>query len=141
MSAAAVLLPVFVAIGLTFLLGIRLGIARRGALMRGEVRMSDIALGRKPWPDRVEQIENAYENQFELPAAFYVVVAFAMITSAADRAFVVLEWLFVGSRLAHAFVHTTSNHVPTRFRLFALGAVTLLVMWVLFALRILAGAI
>ncbi len=140
MTSAAILLPVFVQVGLAFYLGFRLGLARRGAVMRGDVRLADIALGRKPWPDHIEQLGNAYDNQFQLPVAFYALVAFAMITSKADVAFVALGWLFVASRIAHAFVHTTSNHVPTRFRWFASGVVIMLVMWVWFALRLLAGA-
>jgi hypothetical protein len=141
LSPAAILLPVFVQIGLTFFLGFRLALARRSAVLSGDVRLSDIALGQKPWPARVQQIANAYQNQFELPVAFFALVAFTMITSKADLAFVVLEWMFVGSRIGHAFVHTTSNHVPTRFRIFLLGSLVLLVMWVMFAIRILVGAI
>lgn len=140
MSTAAVLLPVFVQVGLTFFLGFRLALLRRSAVLGGDVRLKDIALGRNPWPDRIEQVGKAYQNQLELPVAFYVLVAFAMITSKADLTFAALEWVFGGSRIAHAFVHTTSNHVPTRFRLFVLGAVVLLLMWMMFAARILLGA-
>jgi hypothetical protein len=139
MSSAAILLPVFVQVGLTFYLGFRLAILHRSAVLRGDVRLKEIALGRNPWPDHIEQNGNAYKNQFELPVAFYALVAFAMITRTADLPFVGLEWLLVGSRVAHAVVHTTSNHVPTRFRLFVPGAVVLLVMWTLFVIRILAG--
>jgi hypothetical protein len=139
MSPSAILLPVFVQVWMTFYLGFRLGFARRGAIQRGDMRLADMALGQKPWPDRIQKIGNAYENQFELPVAFYTLVAFAMITSKADFAFVVLAWVFVGSRIAHMVVHTTSNHVPTRFRLFLASGVILLVMWIMFALRILAG--
>jgi hypothetical protein len=140
MPPAAILLPVFVQVGLTLFLGFRLALARRGAVMRGDVRVSDIALGRKPWPDRVQQLGNSFESQFEVPTLFYALVAFAMITGTAALAFVVLAWAFVASRFAHAFVHTTSNHLRTRFRFFALGGAILLVMWVIFAVRILVGA-
>ena len=51
--------------------------------------------------------------------------------------FVVMAWIFVLSRLAHAYIHTTSNHVPTRFRAFAVGMLVLLLMWIIFAVRIL----
>ncbi len=52
--------------------------------------------------------------------------------------FVVLSWIFVLSRLVHAFIHTTSNRVSRRFFAFTVGTLTLLIMWVIFALRILA---
>ena len=50
-----------------------------------------------------------------------------------------LAWLFVLARIAHAYVHTTSNHVPTRFNVFAVGVFVLLVMWVYFAFKILTA--
>ena len=43
---------------------------------------------------------------------------------------------FVALRLAHAFVHTTSNYVPTRFNIFAAGFMVLLAMWADFAYRV-----
>jgi hypothetical protein len=43
------------------------------------------------------------------------------------------------ARLAHAYIHTTSNHVPTRFRVFALGVLVLLIMWIYFAFKILTA--
>ena len=44
-----------------------------------------------------------------------------------------MAWLFVLARIAHAYVHTTSNHVPTRFNVFAVGMLVLLSMWIIFA--------
>jgi len=52
-------------------------------------------------------------------------------------AYVVMAWLFVLLRVAHAYVHTTSNYVPTRFRIFAASVFVLLIMWIIFAVRIL----
>jgi hypothetical protein len=51
--------------------------------------------------------------------------------------FVALAWLFVVSRLVHAYIHLTSNHVGRRFAAFAASALVLLIMWVIFAVRIL----
>ena len=62
-----------------------------------------------------------------------MLVILAWITKQADLLFVVMAWIFVLLRLAHAYVHTTSNHVPTRFKVFAVGMLVLLVMWIIFA--------
>ena len=70
---------------------------------------------------------------------FYVLVALALFTRKADLLFVVLAWVFVVLRVAHAWVHVTSNHVPTRFRWYAAGFVVLLAMWVVFSVQILLG--
>jgi len=139
MSIQAVLLPLFAQIALTFALMFWMGSVRVAAIARGETRIRDIALGQQAWPERPTQIANCFHNQFQLPVLFYVLVALALFTRKADLVFVVLSWLFVLLRLAHAYVHVTSNHVPTRFRWYLAGAAVLLLMWIMFAVRILLG--
>lgn len=136
MSVAMILLPLFVEVGLTFLLLFRLGALRVGAVNRGETG-DDIAVDGSAYPLPCRKSANAFANQFELPVLFYVLTLLALATRKADFVFVVLAWVFVLSRIAHAYVHTTSNTLRTRFGVFAVGAVVLLVMWVLFALSIL----
>src|SRR5436190_10977350 len=129
MTIQMVLLPVFVQVALTFGLLFWMASARTGSVRRGETKIRDIALGQTAWPDRPQQISNSYDSQFQLPLLFYVLVILAWITKHADLLFVVMAWMFVLLRLAHAYVHTTSNHVPTRFRIFAAGVFVLLLMW------------
>lgn len=133
----AVLGAVFVQVALTFALLFGMGRVRGAALKRGDVKMRDIALSEDAWDTRSKQASNSYRNQFEIPVLFYAVVAFAMITRKADLIFTVLAWVFVISRVVHAYVHVTSNHVSTRFRVFAVGVFVLLAMWIIFAVRIL----
>ena len=136
MSITSVLLPVFVQVGLTFVLLLWLGRSRVATLRAGEVKMGDIALGERNWPKRLLQIQNAYHNQLELPVLFYALVALALITRKADLVFVVLAWMFVASRLVHAYIHTTSNRVTRRFQAFVAGVLILVVMWIVFGLRV-----
>ena len=137
MTIQMVLLPVFVQVALTFGLLFWMAYARTGSVRRGETKIRDIALGQSAWPERAQQISNCYDSQFQIPLLFYVLVILAWITKQADLLFVVMAWIFVILRLAHAYIHTTSNHVPTRFNAFAVGAIVLLLMWILFAIRIL----
>ena len=139
MTIQMVLLPVFVQVALTFGLLFWMAGARRATLTSGQLKVRDIALGQTAWPDRPQQISNSYDSQFQLPLLFYVLVILAWITRHADLLFVVMAWIFVLLRVAHAYVHTTSNHVPTRFRVFAAGFFVLLLMWIIFAVRILLG--
>ncbi|MET0313687.1 MAG: MAPEG family protein [Hansschlegelia sp.] len=62
-----------------------------------------------------------------------------MITRKADLLFVLLSWVFVVTRYAHAFEHSGRNRLKFRFPLFSAGAIVLLVMWAVFAARIMAG--
>jgi hypothetical protein len=137
MSLASVLLPLFVQVALTFALLFWMGGARTGALRSNQTKMSDIALGEGNWPARVMAIGNSYNNQLQIPVLFYVLVILAWITRKADLLFVIMSWIFVISRIAHAWVHTTTNYVPNRFYAFAVGVFVLILMWVIFALRIL----
>jgi len=137
MTIQMVLLPVFVQVALTFGLLIWMASARTASISRGETKMRDIALGQSAWPAKPTQISNCYDSQFQIPLLFYVLVVLAWITKQADLLFVVMAWIFVLSRLVHAYIHTSSNHVPTRFRAFAFGMLVLLLMWIIFAIRIL----
>ncbi len=139
MTDASLLYPVFVLIALAAVLHIMMGRARVGSLTRGEVAVKDIALGQPNWTDRATQIGNAYHNQLQLPVLFYVLVAFILITRANDIFFVALAWVFVVSRLVHAYVHVTSNDLNKRFPAFALGGAALLLMWILFAAKTIFG--
>jgi hypothetical protein len=137
MNIQMVLLPVFVQVGLTFAMMFWMARARIGSLKRGEIKMRDMALGQSAWPARPQQVSNCYASQFELPLLFYVLMILAWITKQTDLIFLVMAWIFVVSRLVHAYIHTSSNHVPTRFNAFAVGAIVLLLMWIIFAVRIL----
>ncbi len=136
MTVDAILLPLFVQVGLTFFLLFWMGSVRVGALRRREVAMNDIALRQPAWPERPTQIANAFHNQLQLPVLFYVLVILALFTRKTDTFFVVLAWMFVTARLVHAGIHVTSNSVQRRFFAFLVGAIILLVMWIIFALRI-----
>ena len=137
MSIQMILLPVFVQVALTFAMLFWMASARTRSVKSGETKIRDIALGQSAWPTRAQQISNNYDSQFQIPLLFYVVVLWTWITRQADVVFVVLAWVFVLARIAHTYVHTTSNHVPTRFNVFAVGVFVLLIMWVYFGFKIL----
>jgi hypothetical protein len=139
MSLQAILLPLFVQVGLTFLLLYWMGYLRVRAIRRGEVKMRDMALGQPVWPEHPTQVANCYRNQFEVPVLFYVLVVLAIIARKADFLFVIMSWIFVVLRIIHAYIHTTSNHVGQRFYAFLAANIVLLVMWIIFAVRVLAG--
>ncbi len=139
MTIQSVLLPVFVLVALTFALLVWTGRSRLVAVRRGEVKVGEIVLGQQAWPEGPTKVGNNFHNQFQLPVLFYVAVIIAIITQKADLIFVVLEWLFVAARLVHTYVHTGSNHLPSRFNVFLAGFLVLAAMWLMLAVRILAG--
>ena len=120
MSVQTVLLPVFVQIGLTFALLIGMVFGRRQALVSGETKSRDIALG-----------------EFELPVLFYALMALALPLRHADLFIVLMSWVFVVTRFAHAGIFVTENNLGRRSTVWLAGVLVLLVMWIYFALKIL----
>ena len=137
MSVQMVLLPVFVLIGLTFALLLGMASARTRAIRGREVGIKDIALGQQNWPTRATQIGNCFKNQFELPLLFYILIALALPLRHADLVIVMLSWVFVVTRFAHAGIFVTSNNVQHRSLAWFAGVLVLFAMWVYFALKIL----
>jgi hypothetical protein len=137
MSIQSVLLPVFVLVGLAFGLLLWMAGARRGALVGGETRIGDIALGQPNWPARATQIGNCFSNQFEMPLLFYVLIAIALPLRHADLVIVMLSWVFVVTRFAHAGIFVTSNDLRQRSLAWFAGVLVLFAMWLYFALKIL----
>jgi hypothetical protein len=139
MTVQMILAPLFVQVLLTFVIGFSMAGLRTGALTRREVTPRDIDLGQPNWPKRSTQVANCFRNQFELPVLFYVLTILAMATRHADFLFVVLAWVFVLTRLVHAYIHVTSNNLRMRGLWFAIGALVLFIMWVIFIVRIMLG--
>lgn len=137
MSVQMVLLPVFVLVGLTFVLLMWMAGARRGALVGGQTKVRDIVLGQPNWPTRATQVGNCYRNQFELPMLFYILIALALPLRHADEPIVLMSWLFVIARLVHAGIFVTSNDLNARSLAWFAGVLVLFVMWIYFALKIL----
>ena len=137
MSIQFVLLPLFVEVLLTF--GVMFGMMyfRTTSLQRGETRLKDIALREPNWPARATQYGYAFANQFELPVLFYVLTILEIVTRHADLVFVLLAWTFVAMRVLQVWVHVTNNNVRVRGAFYGVGAIVLVIMWVIYILRIL----
>jgi hypothetical protein len=137
MSAQMVLLPVFVLVGLTFALLLWMAGSRRQALVGGQTRVRDVVLGQPNWPIRATQVGNSFKNQFELPLLFYILIALALPLRHADLFIVLMSWVFVITRFAHAGIFVTSNDLRRRSLAWFAGVLVLFAMWIYFALRIL----
>jgi hypothetical protein len=138
-GSLALVWPVLVQVLLTLVVLGLLGRARVAAVRAKRVKIAAVALSNDAWPDEVRRFSNNLANQFETPVLFYVLVAAAIHTGATGWPMIALAWLYVASRVAHAVVHTTSNHVLTRFRIFLVGLAALGMMWLGVVARLLVG--
>lgn len=141
MSFAAAFAPVFIQVGLTFVLLFWAGITRVRLVRRGVVKAADVALRQAKWPEKATQLINAYQNQLELPVLFYLLMVAAFFSGHMTLTLAVLSWLFVGARLLHALVHVTTNEMRRRFFLFLAGALILLATWLVFLVEVLSVAV
>jgi hypothetical protein len=141
MTLPDILLPLFVEVILTFALMFWMAALRTRNFSAGVVRPQDVALREPRWPARTTQVANAFSNQFELPVLFYVLTILALVTHHAGVLFVALAWIFVIFRWLHAAVHVTSNVVRLRGGLFAVSAVVLAVMWLIFIVQVLTNSL
>ncbi len=138
MNLHDILLPVFVQVALIVVLALVMGARRLSVVRSRQVRAGDVSMGERTWPAPAQRAANAFSNQFELPVLFFALVPLVIITRKADLLYVVLSWIFVLSRIIHAGVYVTTNYVPYRFGAYCVGAVALTLLWVEFAIRILA---
>jgi hypothetical protein len=141
MSIQAILLPMFVQVGLTFVLLFWMAALRLRAVRTGEVEPHKVRLREPNWPPRVTQIANAFHNQLELPVLFYVVVLLALVTQTLDAVLLLLSWMFVLARLVHAYIHVTSNRLDRRTGIFAVSVTALFLMWVIVFARFMLQAV
>jgi hypothetical protein len=123
MSVRWVLLPVFLSVGLTFALLLGMVATRTRAKKGG-------AVGN-------DQFGDCFSNQFELPLLFYVLIALALPLRHVDYVMVLLSWVFVVTRFAHAGIFVSSNNLQQRGQAWFAGVLVLFAMWLYFAPSIL----
>ncbi len=133
MSIQIILLPVFIQVALTFVLLLMTRGAQTRSAGYGDIRFKDEPND----PTGPALIGSLYNSQFQLPMLFYVVVTLAYLLRKADFLFVILSFVFVAARIAHAYVAVTSSDTKLRYGSFAAGLVVLALMWLIFAVRIL----
>ncbi len=124
-----VLGPVLAQALIFFLMALWAVRARSGALASGEAPLKDVILGQKAYPETVQRISNAFNNQFETPIYFFMAAALSMILGVQDLWIVAAGWVYVASRLAHIGVYVWINHLQTRFGMFFIGFTAIGVMW------------
>ena len=122
--------PVFAMFALTTFCLFRLARLRFAAVRQGEIDPRFFKLYRNAEEPDVLRVHSRHlSNLFESPVLFYVIAVIAFVTDQTGILPLCLAWAYAVLRYAHSYVHLTSNHVLTRFRLFALSWVVLIAMW------------
>jgi len=117
-----------------------MGLTRLKAARSGSVdyRIFKVYRNKENMPDTMLKISNHYDNLMTMPVLFYLLVIMIFVTENVDKAFIILAWTYVATRLVHSFIHLGQNHPLKRFFAFGVGVMILLVMAIRLA-RFLTG--
>ncbi len=126
MQPHSIFWPVIAQVVLSLGLYLRLGYLRGKAVKQRKVDRKVSALDKSVWPAEVLKTSNSVINQFEAPVIFYALCFMLWALGAVDAVGLGIAWTYVGLRFGHAVVHVSSNHVPTRLRLFLLSMAALM---------------
>lgn len=121
--------PMFAMVLLTFLIAFRLLFLRLKAIKTGQVKLSQFRLNTGDIPDEIIQTTRNYSNLFEIPVLFYAAGATAMAMGTESTMMTIIAWLFVLARVAHSWIHLTSNDVINRFRIYIVANFCVLTIW------------
>tara|TARA_B100001250_G_C19691844_1_gene740663 strand:+ start:431 stop:844 length:414 start_codon:yes stop_codon:yes gene_type:complete len=83
-------------------------------------------------PDYMIVSRQTLKNQFELPVLFYFLISIVFAFDKVSQLDIIFAWIFVASRYLHCYVRLSSNHVPSRAKVFQLGMLILFAWWFVF---------
>lgn len=130
--------PVIVQALVTLFMYVPMSRARIASIKQGRASASDFRLPNRDESDETRAIANAVTNQFELPVLFFTVCLAAHAAGTVNAVFIALAWCFVVTKTAHSYVHATSNKLRYRRPIFIAAFLTVILMWVWFAIGLLS---
>lgn len=132
LASVNILYPLLAMFALTAFCLFRLARLRFTAVRQGEIDPGFFRLYRDgDEPANLRVHARHLSNLFEAPVLFYAIVIIAFVTRQTGVLPLVLAWTYVILRYAHSYVHLTSDRVLTRFRVFALSWLVLVVLWLM----------
>lgn len=137
MSPTAIFWPMIAHVALVGIVYGVLGVRRRRAVRSGEAKISAFRTRGGAEPASSATASANLMNQFEVPVLLHVVCLALFVTAGVSYIAVVLAWLFIALRYAHAWLHLGANYVRHRSGAFAAGVVVLGNLWIYFALHLL----
>jgi len=122
--------PMAAMVLLTFIVLIRMFLGRVRAVRAGEADAGYYKTyqeGREP--REVAQLSRHLVNMFESPTLFYAACIAGMVIGENATILAALAWVYVAMRAVHAYVHTGSNRLPPRIKIYFSSWLVLLGMW------------
>jgi len=134
-QSTAIFWPVIVQVALIYLLYYMLFTRRQAAVKAGKVRLSQLR-DNVTEPAETLFLRNNLTNQYELPVLFIAGCIALYAAGYATIVPVILAWVFVILRIAHAIVHVGQNRMRHRVPIFIAGFVVNGLLWLWLAANI-----
>jgi len=128
MESKLIFYPVVAQIIITFIIYSRLPAVKKRALENDEVDLVRRPLHDDAWPDEVLKISNNVKNQFESPVLFYALCFMLWALNSVSYIALSAAWVYVVLRVVHIRVHTGSNEIPIRKKVFMASTAFLMVL-------------
>jgi hypothetical protein len=136
MNQSLIFWPLLVQMLLTMYVFIALANKKFAAAKEGGIDLKRAAYDNNAWPQSVILVSNNLHNQFQAPLIFYVLSFAFFVLQQVDMVVLTIAWVFVVSRIVHFFIHTGSNFVPYRMKIFIVGFLCLLVLMAYLAIKL-----
>lgn len=115
---------------LSLVIGFRMLQLRYRAVRQDNVHPAVFKLNRGKLPDYLVQITQHYDNLYETPILFYVIVILAYVLNMVDWVTLTLAYAYVAARIGHAVIHITANRLLQRRNAFLVTIVILTLLWI-----------
>ena len=130
-SNAPILQPVVLLAAWSMLIWVWMLVTRVSSMQAQQIKLDpkvppkDLTLS---LPAKVRWIADNYNHLMEQPTVFYAAALVLALAAPVDRVGLISAWAYVGLRILHSLIQTTVNHIPTRFLLFILSSLALVVL-------------
>ncbi|MEM7081339.1 MAG: MAPEG family protein [Pseudomonadota bacterium] len=131
MDETRLLIPFFGMLMLTMLVWIYMYIRRIGYMLKHNIPARAGATPQKMVsvvPESVQNSANNFNNLFQVPILFYVIVLYLVWAGQADAIHVICAWVFFVLRAIHSAIQCTVNVVMARFVVYIVSSIALGIM-------------
>lgn len=132
MSVSPLILPVLMLVGWTFVMWVWMYATRIPAMRKANIDVNEVSrTGTKlDLPPEVTRVADNYNHLHEQPTIFYATALAGAVIGIADTMPIALAWTYVALRIVHSVVQAMRNVIMVRFSVFALGSMTLFLLFV-----------
>jgi hypothetical protein len=134
-ASTAIFWPVIVQVLLIYIIYYLLFSRRQNAVKAGRARLSQLR-DNVSEPEETRFLKNNLTNQYELPVLFIAGCVASYVTGNAGPVAVLLAWIFVILRIAHAIIHVGENRMRYRVPAFIAGYAVNGLIWLWLAVNL-----